>query len=1061
MEKLPHSKIKAMDWDQLEDTLQRGATTRASSTRAAKSSDEQALRDYYGDAEYEFLRKLATHAGLVRSRATTLGNVVFLPGIMGSNLSASKGADADLVWINFAKIVKGRFANLRLAPDGINNFDPSYKITTDAIDKRAYTRAILWLRARWRVEPFPFDWRKDLDTASKDLAQFIRDKFGKQPVHLVAHSMGGLVCRNFIRLHRELWEQMRGDSGNGHSSGGRLIMLGTPNYGSYAIPQVLTGVEPLIKWLARVDFRHGRAEILEIVNSFVGSYQMLPAPSKLSASAQSLYRRNTWGDAPVSDVHLQRAFQFHDDLEKENTIDPERMIYIAGSGRPTLSGLRVISPGEFDYTVTNNGDNRVPHELGLLKGVPTYYADEGHGDLPRNETIMSAVDELLERGRTSVLAQQPMASRSVQAEGARWYRSVGERETELDLEAIAQRAYRGEAKADEMRVGEEALQRAVLGREQPVVELPRAAARKERAAARMLRVPLHVKVVRGDITRVAAPVTVVGHYKGVAPTNAVGAIDSAIDYWISRAGENGMIGADLGQLFFIPVQEKSQMKAKSVLLAGMGDAGKFRRDDLRFLMMNVTLAISTLGHDRFATVVIGSGKGSLSKERALRGMLQGICDGLQRLAALSREAKSPVHAAASFGVKQVILVEYDAEQFNEIVKILTKFKEPPTPIQELDLTISKQILPAGRRAKKQRPPDLLPAGEQENRITIERTGDVFRFSALGEDAVIPVREVEVQSVFAASAAERLMASETEGEQKKYGNLLYTYLIPQDFHQLIDSDRPLTLVLDRQTASFPWEMASFTGPRGTTFLGPNLKLTRQFRTMLSSAPGVAPPINRNFKALVIADPAPEPEYQLPGARSEGRAVVNILQQFKTERFLDIEIVERIGATECDPVEILALILNENFDLVHYAGHGIFDEQNPNRSGWVFGASCIMSPLEIFRARRVPRLVFANACFSAVTIKGKTSAAEQVNRQLAGMVEAFFERGIQNYLGSGWPVGDMPGVQFAETFYTNALAGETLGDAIAAGRTRILQQGSTWGAYQHYGHANTTLVARQNA
>lgn len=352
METLAHNKIKAMEWDELEGALQRSATRGGggAATRGvrAKPAEEQALRDYYGDAEYEYLQKLASHAGLVRSRASMLGNVVFLPGIMGSNLSSAKGTDTDLIWINFLEIVGGRFSRLRLSPDGTDSYDPNYTVTTDAIDKRTYTRAMLWLRARWNVQPFPFDWRRDIDTSAKDLARFIREKFPKQPVHLVAHSMGGLVARNFIRLNRDLWEQMRGDGGSSGQSGGRLIMLGTPNYGSYAIPQVMTGVEPLIKWLARVDFKHSRTEILEIINSFVGSYQMLPAPSKLGASGASIYRRNTWGDFPVSDVHLQRAFQFHDNLEKENTIDPERMVYIAGSGRPTLASLRVISPGEFD-----------------------------------------------------------------------------------------------------------------------------------------------------------------------------------------------------------------------------------------------------------------------------------------------------------------------------------------------------------------------------------------------------------------------------------------------------------------------------------------------------------------------------------------------------------------------------------------------------------------------------------------------------------------------------------------------------------------------------------------
>lgn len=1044
METQPHNKVNAMDWDELEGRLRQPATR---STRGSKSaaSDERALRDYYGDEEYEYLQKLASHSGLVRSRAPILGNVVFLPGIMGSNLSARKGTDEGVIWINLLRIVSGRIERLRLSADGQNNFDPSYTVSTDAVDKRTYTRAILWLRARWNVEPFPFDWRRDIDLASKELARFIREKFSGKPVHLVAHSMGGLVCRNLIRLNRDLWEQMRGEDG---TRGGRLIMLGTPNYGSYTIPQVLTGIEPLVKWLDRIDFQHNRAELQEIINSFVGSYQMLPAPARLSPAAQSLYRRSTWGDFPISELHLQRAFQFHDDLEKDNTIDPERMIYIAGSGRPTLGGLRIISPGEFEYTITNNGDGRVSHELGLLKGVTTYYADEGHGDLPRNQAVMGAVDELLERGLTAALPQQPIAARALQAEGARWYRSIGTREVELDLEAIAARAERNEATPEELRVAEESLQRQVLGREQATERLPQVAARQEETARKVRRNHLHIKAMRGDITRVAAPMVVVGHYQGVAPTSAEKAIDEATNYWISRAGENGMIGAGLGQLFFIPVQGPgAQLQAKAVLLAGMGDPGALRRDDLRYLTMNVTLAISFLGHKSFATVAMGSGKGSLTIERSLRGMLQGACDALQRL-------------PEGIGVKEIILAEFDPMRYAQILEVLEKFKEQ-SPIEELTITYTTKELPSTRKRERQRPRDLLPADEPENRITIERAGDVFRFSAMGAEAVIPVREVEVQSAFATSAAERLMLAEVEAEQKKYGSLLYSYLIPQDFHQMIDTDRPLTLVLDRQTASFPWEMASFTGQRGTTYLGPNLKLTRQFRTMLSSAPGIAPQRNRNIKALVIADPAPEPTYQLPGARNEGRAVAKIFNEFKQKRQLNIELVERIGAAECDPVEILALILNENFDIIHYAGHGIFDEQNPNKSGWVFGENCVISATEIFRARRVPRLVFANACFSAVVTKDKSSSAEQVNRQLAGMAEAFFERGVQNYLGAGWPVADVQGVTFAETFYSKALSGETLGESIAAARLSILGQGSTWGAYHHYGQANTTLISDEGA
>ena len=378
-----------------------------------------------------------------------------------------------------------------------------------------------------------------------------------------------------------------------------------------------------------------------------------------------------------------------------------------------------------------------------------------------------------------------------------------------------------------------------------------------------------------------------------------------------------------------------------------------------------------------------------------------------------------------------------------------------TVFPDLALSLRSRKLPLPRRKKKEPPPDIPSEPLPGTRITIERDREIFRFSALSLTAVVPVREVEVQTFFAAGTAERLMSSTTPEEQIEFGQLLTTYLIPQDFRQIIEEEDSLTLILDRSTASFPWEMACFKSARGTTFFGPDRKLTRQFRTMLAS-PGLPPALNRSLKVLVIADPAPEPEFQLPGARQEGRAVVNVLDRLRKEKDLDLTVYEHIGASACDPVEILALLLSEEFDIVHYAGHGVFDEKDPSHSGWVFGRDCILSAREIFRARRVPRMVFANACFSAVIKERQALTADEMNRRLAGLAEAFFERGIQNYIGAGWPVDDIPAVEFASVFYQNAIAGETLGDSLAAARQRIMGQGSTWGAYQHYGQVNARLV-----
>ncbi|HWP92510.1 MAG TPA: CHAT domain-containing protein [Thermodesulfobacteriota bacterium] len=1060
------SEIANLEWEEFEKRLL--TTTRG---RRRAGADETAMRQYFGDEEFEELQKLAYEAQRSRQRAPVLGNLVLLPGIMGSYLvTVDNDDDEDLVWVNFFRLIKGDIKRLKLSPDGHSEANPKYRVKTSIIHKGTYARAMLKLSARWNVKPFAFDWRKDIDLSSRALADFIEEKFKDEPVHLVAHSMGGLVSRNFIRLHKDLWEKMR--DGNG-VRGGRLVMLGTPNYGSFAIPQTMTGVEKMVRLLEAADLKNNLKELLEIINTFVGSYEMLPAQSKIPEPTQAIYRAETWGKFPVFENHLKRALKFHSDLETEKTIDPERMTYIAGCNRETLSGLEIVEPGKFKYFITYDGDGRVPHRLGLLEGVKTYYVEEDHGSLPKNDKVITAIDQLLERGETSVLPDRPITARVTLPEGATWHRSLGEYLVRSEVEKIARQAEYDydNVSPDDLRIAEETVMRAAIGENRPV---KKPAHRKPAPPVR--KKPLRIDVVLGDVTKVSAPVVVVGHYKGVTPISAIGALDKKLGGWIRQATEHSMLAGELGQLYFIPVM-RNQIAADTVLVAGMGQEGKFSRDDLSYLMLNVTQAISTLELDSFASVIIGGGQGSLELDDALKAILLGISEALERMGDKKK-------------VRRITFVEFDSKRHKDIADILTSYKDENFP-PNLEIKVFRRALPGAIKKPKAKTIDRSQdrrADEFGPRITIERDGDVFRFSALTRTAVIPVREVEIQSFFSEGMSDRLMSSSTKGEQEMFGQLLHS-LIPEEFHAFYDTVEPLTLILDRSTASLPWEMACFDGPRGTNFFGTELRLTRQFRTLLSPAPAIAPKLNDRLRVLVIADPAPD-RLHLPGAQEEGREVVRILNQVRNEWGLKIEVIDRIGPAECEPVEILALLHNEEFDVVHFAGHGIFDQEKPSRSGWVFGLDKgqpeklrTLSALEIFRLRRAPRLVFSNACFSAVVYRGKPLTAEEMNRNLAGLAEAFFERGVLNYIGAGWPVQDDLAIGFATEFYTQALIGRpakslgsnsnlfsgekpgsakgrpnplTLGQAVSEARRLILHNGSTWGAYQHYGQASDKLI-----
>jgi hypothetical protein len=631
-----------------------------------------------------------------------------------------------------------------------------------------------------------------------------------------------------------------------------------------------------------------------------------------------------------------------------------------------------------------------------------------------------------------------------------------------------------------------------------------------------------VTVIPGDITRAAAPIAVVGQYQGLPPAGPVKLFDVRLASWISRAIEFGMAGCSLGQLSYIPAtrqQAAGAIAPGAIIMAGMGEPGRLGRDDLRFLWTNVTLAIHALGLEQFSTTLIGARRGEMPLHAAVLAMLQGVADGLGHL---PQADTSPLRIA---------LVEADPDEATAIFDHLHSLGGEPVPGLLLKVAREKAKAPPapedeptppdGQRAvafstpaaeDEATPPDL-PPDEPTTRVTITRGPSVvavtapaagatpgapanwvFQYSALAETAVIPLRHVPVQSYFAERLPSRLMAAPTRESQERFGQLLTSYLIPDDFHKLIEGGESLTLVLEADTAVYPWEMAAYRSYRGPCFFGTDLKLARQFRTLLSAPPGLPPALNESLRLLLIADPAPPP-WGLAGARQEGEALVRTLEEVRARwgGRLDLKVTVRIGAyaardqvsgllaelarlpvvesaSPCDPLELLSLIVNESYDVVHYAGHGIFDREH-ERMGWVFDADCVLSAAEIFRVRQVPRLVFANACHSSeVAVDPDRQRREQV-----GLAEAFFARGIQNYVGAGWAVDDALATRFARLFYCQALGlrrapqGDqiigtappaTLGESLAAARRAILHQGTTWGAYQHYGQSAAKLLAFPN-
>lgn len=643
------------------------------------------------------------------------------------------------------------------------------------------------------------------------------------------------------------------------------------------------------------------------------------------------------------------------------------------------------------------------------------------------------------------------------------------------------------------------------------------------------RLDVQIKLVCGGLTNVKAPIVVGARYDGLAFAGPTKVFDHVLDSWLTRAVDLGIIGSALGQLMPINLAQfhkANRLNADTLIVAGMGEPGRFAQDGVRFIFANIVVTIKAIAVNEFATPLIGTRRNELPIGDAVRGLVQGICDGYDRALAIAdsvTESKEAFRAVVQQPLT-VSLVHEDAQKVAQIKRELQDL-ERNTRLPNINLTVvdggtvdpDPKLEPSQIDDEPEHVTYLRVTQSKSAKAGLVRAGsaaspprkskkpgpraaidpfptNVFEFSALSDVAVVPQRDEEVNGHLLRDLAERMTKACPPDERQEQCDFFTNLVIPEDFRKLIEGPANVTLEVDDTAAMYPWEMAGYKKFAGAPlFLGINLAVSRQFRTLLSPPPTSPPALNSALSALIIADPG-SGALALPGARKEGLAVVKVLQKVQDawgDQY-QIDVTLRMGpqddpgvkanldeakqskvvtnAKACDPLELAMLLVNKQYDLVHYAGHGISDPAT-GQTGWVFAEDCVLSAKEIFQVRQVPRLVFANACYSAVT----TDDATAQRRHMAGLAQAFFGRGIPNYIGAGWEVDDGSAVECARWFYARllGLTGPNDGDGIAASQAgatigRALQQArqktqelnpssSSWGAYQHYGHVGDRLVS----
>jgi Lecithin:cholesterol acyltransferase len=343
----------------------------------ASGARRRELTDYFGPAEYRSLAALARRASGVRVNDSAL-RVLIVPGIMGSQLGLARAAPLpnDIVWLDPIDIQRGRLAALRMpapapiVPLGVMLF--------------SYLRLKLQLRvAGFAVEFHDYDWRLSIVHSGRALAERLR-ALRPAPVAIVAHSMGGLVSRAALALDHTRHIE-------------RVVLLGTPNCGSFAAVQALRGTYAVVRKVARLALRSSAESLAaEVFNTFPSLYELLPWGSCSVAGGDLFDARNWPAAGPRPHAALLEAARA---AQCQLAAPDERFAVIAGVGAETVTAVRRRGE-EFLYTLTRGGDGTVPLESATLPGVRSAFARAAHSDLTRNPLVAAAVVDLLRAGCT-------------------------------------------------------------------------------------------------------------------------------------------------------------------------------------------------------------------------------------------------------------------------------------------------------------------------------------------------------------------------------------------------------------------------------------------------------------------------------------------------------------------------------------------------------------------------------------------------------------------------------------------------------------------------------------
>jgi tetratricopeptide (TPR) repeat protein len=938
------------------------------------------------------------------SRNKVSGNnpiVLLIPGFLGSTLSD----DSGLLWINYPEIASGRLATL----SDNNNIRSEYVLSG------TYKQLIESIEGICEVVTFSYDWRLPFTNTAEKLNKKVEELLKyNQPVKIIAHEAGGVVFRDFMVTFPVTWSKLKG------SRGFRIIFLGTPFNGTYRIPGIFLGKDPLIDKLDQIDLVNSRKEIIKLFSGFKGLLGLMPFSEGKKQDFSDidfwngLKEANDEEDFQIpSEEDLQWFKSYRDQMKNGlRTGDFDNGVYIAGRGRLTPCGFRIeekTSGNELQLLGTSEGDQEVTWESGIppemIKNNSVYYVDIPNSSLTNRPLMWEGIKEILVKGATSR------------------FRNI-------------RPPVRGKApvvKVPESRIFDSSIYGIDNSLEEPESD----------STFEGDETPIIVSISHGDLFYSSYPV-MAGHFSDDSILTAEKVIDrylkGALDHKFQIGNYPGAIGTS--EVFFsdlsgfrgaviiglgIPENLTAAELTKSVEQGTINYM--LHRNTCTYTDASTSDAPELLG---ISTLIIGSGYGGLSIENSIKAIIKGVHDANEKVKNLSLNNLQLISI--------IEFVELHEDKAINTLYTLSRIENQET--WSIKIVLKNKKINTLLGSRKRIPNESV--SDWWNRITVskddkkKKTVEHIKFNASTGGALEKEKVLLSNPQLIEGMIENI--STEMNWSARQAKAIFELLIPNDFKEQLKKHGDMYWIVDHYTASFPWELLQDKSADSK----PLCVMAGMIRKLASENFRQGVKTTTCSKALVIAEP--ELKGFLPplaGAAEEGGVVAEILKEHQ---------IETTTSFKDDYSEIVEKLFSDDYKIIHLAGHGVFDPKHPENSGMVIGKGLFLTTRQIQQMSTVPDLVFVNCCHIGKT-EGVAEEYYHKRYQMAANIGTqLIENGVKCVVAAGWSVNDYAGLDFARVFYESMFNGYNFGESIKEARKYVYEEHpntNTWGAYQCYG------------